>query len=68
TGHTIPIKAVEGIRLAGDAISARVFIEKLGTRFGAGSTYMSLGRELPFPVHIIQNLSRSSPPWRSTPI
>ena len=54
------IKAVGGIRVAGDAFSARVFIEKLGPRFGAGSTYKSLGRELPFPVHIIQKLSHWS--------
>jgi hypothetical chaperone protein len=54
------IKAVGGIRVAGDALSARVFIEKLGPRFGAGSTYASLGRDLPFPVHIIQKLSHWS--------
>jgi hypothetical chaperone protein len=59
-GNPEAIKAVGGIRVAGDALSARVFIEKLGPRFGAGSTYTSLGRELPFPVHIIQKLSHWS--------
>jgi hypothetical chaperone protein len=59
-GNPEAIKAVGGIRVAGDALSARIFLEKLGPRFGAGSTYMSLGRELPFPVHIIQKLSHWS--------
>ena len=59
-GNPEAIKAVGGIRVAGDALSSRVFLEKLGPKFGAGSTYLSLGRQLPFPVHILQKLSHWS--------
>jgi hypothetical chaperone protein len=52
------IKAVAGVYQAGDELNASIMKSLLAPRFGAGSTYTSLGKVLPFPVHIIQRLSR----------
>ncbi|CAN5496981.1 Hsp70 family protein [soil metagenome] len=52
------VKAVAGVNIAGDEISAQVFRQKLSPRFGAGSTFHSLGKEFLFPVHIINKLDR----------
>jgi hypothetical chaperone protein len=52
------IKSVSGIYLAGDKLSSKIMQQKLAPRFGADSTYISLGKVMPFPVHIIQKLSK----------
>lgn len=51
------IKATGGVNKAGDELNSQIMKEKLAVRFGAGSTYKSLGRTLPFPAHIIYRLS-----------
>jgi hypothetical chaperone protein len=51
------IKATSGVNKAGDELSSQIMKEKLAVRFGAGSSYKSLGRLLPFPAHIIYRLS-----------
>jgi hypothetical chaperone protein len=52
------IKAVGGIREAGDELSSQIMKHKLSSRFGDGSTFKSLGKILPFPSHIIYKLSK----------
>lgn len=52
------IKAVSGVNQAGDALSSQIMKHKLAPKFGAGSTFMSLGKEMPFPVHLIERISR----------
>ena len=52
------IKAVGGVYLAGDELSARIMQEKLAPRFGAGSTFQSLGKTLPFPAHLIYKITK----------
>jgi hypothetical chaperone protein len=52
------IKAVGGVNEAGDELSSKIMKHKLASRFGAGSTFKSLGKILPFPAHIIYKLSR----------
>lgn len=52
------IKAVSGINQAGDELSARIMKHKLSPGFGAGSTFTSLDKILPFPSHIIYKLSK----------
>jgi hypothetical chaperone protein len=52
------IKAVGGINEAGDELSSQIMKRKLAARFGAGSTFKSLGKTLPFPSHIVYKLSR----------
>ena len=52
------IKAVGGANLAGDELSSCIVKEKLASKFGANSTFVSLGKVLPFPAHIINKLSR----------
>lgn len=32
--------------------------QKLAPRFGAGSVFYSLGKELPFPIHLIERISK----------
>ncbi len=50
------IKAVGGVNEAGDELSSKIMKHKLAPRFGAGSTFKSLGKILPFPAHIIYKL------------
>ena len=52
------VKAVGGVNLAGDELSAQIMRQQLAPRFGAGSTFVSLGQELPFPAHLIYRLSK----------
>jgi len=52
------IKAVSGVNQAGDELSSRIMRQKLAPKFGAGSTFMSLGKTMPFPVHLIEKISR----------
>ncbi len=52
------VKAVGGVNQAGDELTSRIMKEQLAPKFGAGSTFFSLGKELPFPVHLIERLSR----------
>ncbi|HEY0460608.1 MAG TPA: Hsp70 family protein [Pyrinomonadaceae bacterium] len=52
------IKATSGVSQAGDELNSRIMRQKLAPRFGAGSTYMSLGKEMPFPIHLIERISR----------
>lgn len=52
------IKAVSGVNQAGDALSSQIMKHKLAGKFGAGSTFMSLGKEMPFPVHLIERIAR----------
>ncbi len=52
------IKAVNGVNVAGDELNAMIMRHKLAPRFGEGSTYVSLNKVLPFPLHIIGKLSR----------
>jgi hypothetical chaperone protein len=52
------IKAVGGLSEAGDELNSAIMKHKLAARFGAGSTFVSLGKTLPFPAHIIHKLSR----------
>ncbi len=52
------IKAVNGVNIAGDELSATILKNKLAGKFGAGSTFTSLGKVLPFPAHIISKLAR----------
>lgn len=52
------IKSVGGVNQAGDELSAQIMKHKLAPKFGAGSTFKSLGKTLPFPAHIIYKLSK----------
>lgn len=52
------IKAVGGLNEAGDELNSTMMKHKLAARFGAGSTFESLGQTLPFPAHLIHKLSR----------
>ena len=52
------IKAVGGVYEAGDELNAQIMKHKLAARFGDGSTFVSLGKTLPFPAHIIHKLSK----------
>ncbi len=52
------IKAVSGVYQAGDELSSQIMRQKLAPKFGAGSTFTSLGKVLPFPIHIINKLSK----------
>ena len=52
------IKAVSGVNQAGDELNSRIMRQKLAPRFGEGSTFMSLGKEMPFPVHLLEKISR----------
>ena len=52
------IKAVGGVYEAGDELSAQIMKHRLAPRFGAGSTFKSLGKTLPFPAHLIYKLSK----------
>lgn len=52
------IKAVSGIKQAGDEMSSKIMRNILAPRFGAGSTFISLGKELPFPIHLIEKISK----------
>lgn len=51
------IKATRGVNLAGDELSSRIMKYRLASRFGDGSTYRSLGKTLPFPVHLTHTLT-----------
>lgn len=52
------IKAIGGVAMAGDEFSARIMQHKIAVKFGLDSTYESMGKELPFPIHIIHKLWR----------
>lgn len=52
------IKAVGGTNEAGDELDSKIMKHKLAPKFGAGSTFASLGKTLPFPAHIINKLSK----------
>ena len=52
------IKATGGLSEAGDQLNSTIMKLSLAARFGAGSTFESLGKTLPFPAHIIHKLSR----------
>lgn len=52
------IKAVGGVNQAGDELSSQIMKHKLAPKFGAGSTFTSLGKTMPFPAHIIYKLSK----------
>ena len=52
------IKAVSGVNQAGDELNSRIMRQRLAPRFGGGSTFMSLGKEMPFPVHLLEKISR----------
>ena len=52
------IKAVSGVNQAGDELNSRIMRQRLAPRFGEGSTFMSLGKEMPFPVHLLEKISR----------
>jgi hypothetical chaperone protein len=52
------VKAVSGVNQAGDELNSQIMRNKLAQKFGAGSTYMSLGKELPFPIHLIEKISK----------
>jgi hypothetical chaperone protein len=52
------IKAVSGVNQAGDEMNSRIMRGRLAPKFGAGSTFTSLGKEMPFPVHLIERISR----------
>ncbi|MCY7348222.1 MAG: Hsp70 family protein [Pyrinomonadaceae bacterium] len=52
------IKAIGGVYEAGDELNAQIMKHRLAPRFGAGSTFKSLGKTLPFPSHIIYKLSK----------
>ncbi len=52
------IKAVSGVNQAGDELNARIMRQRLAPKFGAGSRFTSLGKEMPFPVHLIERISR----------
>jgi len=52
------IKAVSGVNQAGDEFNSRIMRERLAAKFGAGSTFVSLGKELPFPIHLIEKISK----------
>lgn len=52
------IKAVGGVSEAGDELDSKIMKYKLAAKFGAGSTFKSLGKTLPFPAHILNKLSK----------
>lgn len=52
------IKSVGGVYEAGDELNAQIMKHKLAERFGDNSTFVSLGKTLPFPAHITHKLSK----------
>lgn len=52
------IKSVQGVYQAGDELNSQIMKTSLAPRFGAGSTFTSMGKVLPFPAHIIYKLSK----------
>lgn len=52
------IKSVKGVYQAGDELNSQIMKNSLAPRFGAGSTFRSMGKVLPFPAHIIYKLSK----------
>lgn len=52
------IKAVSGVNQAGDELNSRIMRQRLAPKFGAGSTFTSLGKEMPIPVHLIEKISK----------
>jgi hypothetical chaperone protein len=52
------IKSVKGVYQAGDELNSQIMKTSLAPRFGAGSTFTSMGKVLPFPAHIIYKLSK----------
>lgn len=52
------IKSIAGVSEAGDELDSKIMKHKLACRFGAESTFASLGKTLPFPAHIINKLSK----------
>lgn len=52
------IKSVGGINQAGDELNAQIMKHRLAARFGAGSTFKSLGEKLPFPIYLTNKLSK----------
>ena len=52
------IKAVSGVNQAGDELNSRIMRQRLAPKFGAGSIFTSLGKVMPFPVHLIEKISK----------
>ena len=52
-----PVIGTSGVAIAGDTFDSRIMMQLVAPMLGLGSTYKSLGKELPVPVWIYSQLS-----------
>ena len=52
------VLAVGGINIGGDDFDEEVMFRKISPLLGAGSTYDSMNRRMPMPVHLYRDISR----------
>ena len=52
-----PVLGTSGVAIAGDTFDSRIMIQLVAPKLGHGSTYVSLGKELPVPVWVYSQLS-----------
>jgi hypothetical chaperone protein len=51
------ILASAGVQIGGDVFDGRIMVQRLGSYFGAGTTFRSMERQrMPFPKHLIARL------------
>jgi hypothetical chaperone protein len=52
-----PVIGTSGVAIAGDTFDSRIMMQLVAPKLGLGSSYISLGKELPVPVWIYSKLS-----------
>ena len=52
-----PVIGTSGVAIAGDTFDSRIMMQLVAPKLGLGSSYVSLGKELPVPVWVYSQLS-----------
>jgi hypothetical chaperone protein len=52
-----PVIGTSGVAIAGDTFDSRIMMQLVAPKLGLGSSYVSLGKQLPVPVWIYSQLS-----------
>jgi len=52
-----PVIGTSGVAIAGDTFDSRILMRLVAPKLGLGSSYVSLGKELPVPVWVYSQLS-----------
>jgi hypothetical chaperone protein len=52
-----PVVGTSGVAIAGDTFDSRIMMNLVAPKFGLGSHYVSLGKQLPVPVWVFSQLS-----------